>query len=108
MARGMQTLFSAQASDDESDAVQVIEIVSRTKHPGMDGESFNIMATGTFNGATVKLQAGPTKTGPWQDVTDASFTAAGFKVVDISPRFWIRGAVTGSQSTAPSISFYAG
>lgn len=85
-------LFTAETDNAvTSDAVDVVHVTG------------TLYAFGTFDSATVKLQASPDKGTTWLDVTDASFTAAGMLRLDFAAS-QIRANISGGG--ADTISFW--
>lgn len=104
----MNALFTNRATDGSSDPIKVASLFDESEFGVPVGEHVTVMATGTFNSATIKLQIGPTSSGPWVDSTEATFTAAGAAVTPLSAQAWVRATVTGTGSPAPSLSMYVG
>lgn len=105
----MTQLFDAQTADGNSSAVRVVSVSKRVAFPGLAGETFTVIVSGDFEGATVKLQCAPDSDGPWVDLPDGSFTDDGVKVTPLSRRAWIRANMSSaSASPETSVSVWVG
>lgn len=103
----MQALLSDQTSNTTGDAVRVSKFSKFGLINGLGGETFSVIAGGTFDGATVKLQVAPTDSGPWLDVDDVTFTDIGLQVSPLSRRAWVRPVVSGAGGST-SVSLWVG
>ena len=103
----MQALFTDQAENGNSAAFLVAAIAARKDYPGMAGETLTVITAGTFDGATVTLQAAPASTGPWVPLEDGAFTAAAVKAMPLSRRAYIRAVVSGAD-TSTDVSLWVG
>ena len=103
----MQAIFEDQETNATSAVYQVGSIASRKAHPGIAGETITVMAAGTFDGATVTLEAAPRAAGPWLAIPDGAFTAATVQLTALSRRVYLRAVVT-SAGASTSLSVWAG
>lgn len=106
----MTKLLDGVTGASNGTAVQVSDLIDEAAATYPLGDHITVMARGTFQGLTLKVQTGPTNTGPWLDHTDATFTAAGDQVTPISRKAWIRGVSTvdGTEDSTTDGTLYAG
>lgn len=66
-----------------------------------------IYCDGTFDGATVTVEYGPSSTGPWYTSDDITFTAKGHKGSTLTGRSYMRATVS-SAGASTDVSVWAG
>lgn len=84
-----EILFSAQTSDGQS-----VKTFTQSENERV----ITVIADGTFNGATVKLQYSRDGS-EWIDHADITFTAAGSSNVQVARETQLRGDVSGSGAS---------
>ena len=71
-------------------------------------DTWTVFCTGTPDGATVTLEFGPTKTGPWLTDTNVTFAnTTGAAVTTMSRNAWVRGQVA-SAGASTDVNLYIG
>ena len=70
-------------------------------------QTWTVIAAGTWDGATLTLEFGPTENGPWVSTTESAFTDDAIYVSPASRSVFVRGTLS-SAGASTSVDLWLG
>lgn len=93
-------------ANGSSTAVQIKQAV-RDLGSSSERQAWTVFAEGTWDGATLTLEFGPSKTGPWLTDANTTFTANGAAITEMSRNTWVRATLS-SAGASTDVNLYVG